>query len=304
LHWQWKGEGLKNLRHLSTFFRSPSPDIDHSSKTNSNSPFVETAFLFSPSARLMPDPHILRSIYAMTSVALVTAAALGGTITFTLGDRVTRALPYLVSLAAGALLGTATSHLLPEAIQRLGTGPLLTIPMLAGFVGFFLFEKLFSLISIWVPQGVEGPRATLVLNILSGGAIHSFIDGMAVATAYLADLKLGIFTTGAVLLHEVPHHIGNMCVLLNCGVHRRSATVMNVVAAGASLVGALFVLLIGSKADSFASILVPFTAANFIYIATADLMPELQADRDLLRSVGQITFLVLGALMMVTLRNI
>jgi zinc and cadmium transporter len=252
----------------------------------------------------MPDPHILRSIYALTSVALVTAAALGGTITFSLGDRVTRALPYLVSLAAGALLGTATSHLIPEAIQRLGTGPLLTLPMLAGFVGFFLFEKLFGFISTWVPQGVEGPRVTLVLNILSGGAIHGFIDGMAVATAYLTNLRLGVFTTGAVLLHEVPHHVGNMCVLLNCGVHRRSATIMNVVAAGSSFFGAVFVLLIGSKADSFASILVPFTAANFIYIATADLMPELQADRDLLHSVGQITFLVLGALMMVTLRNI
>src|SRR5207237_2128045 len=196
----------------------------------------------------MPDPRILRSIYAMTSVALVTAAALGGTITFTLGDRITRALPYLVSLAAGSLSGTATSHLIPEAIQRLGTGPLLTIPMLAGFVGFFLFEKLFGLISNLVPQSVHGPRETLVLNILSGGAIHSFIDGMAVATAYLTDMKLGVLTTAAVLLHEVPHHVGNMCVLLPCGVRRRSAMAMNVVAAASSLFGAIFVLFIGSEA--------------------------------------------------------
>ena len=141
---------------------------------------------------------------------------------------------------------------------------------------------------------------------VKGGVVSSvaLADGMAVATAYLTDMKLGVLTTAAVLLHEVPHHVGNMCVLLHCGVRRRSAMVMNVVAAASSLFGAIFVLLIGSKADSFASILVPFTAANFIYIATADLMPELQADRDLLHSVGQVTFLVLGALMMVTLRNI
>jgi zinc and cadmium transporter len=111
-------------------------------------------------------------------------------------------------------------------------------------------------------------------------------------------------TTGAVLLHEVPHHIGNVCVLLHCGLRRRQAALLNIAAAAASLLGAVTVLAIGSEGETFSSILVPFTAANFIYIATADLMPELQTERDLARSVGQVTVLLLGALMMATLRNL
>jgi zinc and cadmium transporter len=255
-------------------------------------------------AFFMPDPHYLRSLYAIISVVLVTAAALAGTLTFALGDRVTRALPYLISLAAGTLLGTATSHLIPEAIQRLGTGPLLTIPMLAGFLGFFVAEKSFRLLSNLSPGAADGSQRNLVLNILSGGAVHSLIDGMAIATAYLTDTKLGIVTTGAVLLHEVPHHIGNVCVLLHCGLGRRHAALLNVAAASTSLLGVVTVLAIGSEGGTFSSILVPFTAANFIYIATADLMPELHSETDVSRSVGQVTFLVLGALIMATLRNL
>jgi len=251
---------------------------------------------------IMPAAQTAQLIYTISSVMLVTVASLGGAVTFTLGKHSGQVLPYLVSLAAGALLGTATAHLIPEAVDHLGTGPALIGPFLAGFIVFFLFEKL---LSVLYPSGacIEGTdRRRLPLNVLSGGAIHSLIDGMAIATAYLTNTKVGLLTTAAVLLHEVPHHIGDMSVLLYYEVPRRKALLLNLFATGASILGAIAVLLVGSERGSVASSLIPFAAANFIYIATANLMPALQAERDPYRSVRQVACVVMGALVMLILR--
>jgi zinc and cadmium transporter len=249
----------------------------------------------------MVGPSTTQLLYTITSVALVTAASLGGAVTFTLGSAKSGVLPYLISLAAGALLGTASAHFLPEAVDRLGTGTALVVPFLAGFVLFFLFEKLIS-----VSHGHEvalADRPHLLVNVLSGGAIHSYIDGMAVATAYLSNVKLGLLTTFAVLLHEVPHHVGDMGILLYCGLGRRRALLLNFLATGASILGAFFVLLVGTK-GIIADALLPFAAANFIYIATANLMPELQSERTPHRSALQVSCIVIGAVTMVLLRDI
>jgi zinc and cadmium transporter len=247
-------------------------------------------------------PNTTQLAYALGSVALVTAASLGGAVTFVLGNATGGVLSYLVSLAAGALLGTATAHLLPEAVDHLGTGWTLTVPLLSGFVVFFLVEKLISI--FYVPgSNKEGAHDHgLALKILWGGAIHSFIDGMAVATAYLTATKIGVLTTVAVLLHEVPHHIGDMGVLLYSELPRRKALLLNFFATAASIAGAVLVLLVGSEVR-FARALVPFAAANLIYIATANLMPELQGERDIHRSALQVSCVVVGALTMVLLRN-
>jgi zinc and cadmium transporter len=252
----------------------------------------------------MPGPNTTQLLYAIASVTIVTAASLGGAVTFTLKRSDTGGvLPYLISLAAGALLGTASAHFLPEAVDRLGTGTALTIPFLAGFVLFFLFEKLISV--FYAPAGDlgSGDRPHLLLNVLSGGAIHSFIDGIAVATAYLSNTKLGMVTTLAVILHEVPHHIGDMGILLYCGLGRRKALLLNLLATAASIVGVVLVLLVGTN-GIIANSLIPFATANFIYIATANLMPELQAERTPYRSALQVSCIAIGALTMVLLRNI
>jgi zinc and cadmium transporter len=251
----------------------------------------------------MAGPNSTQLLYATASVAIVTAASLGGAVTFTLGSATGGLLPYLISLAAGALLGTASAHFLPEAVEHLGTGSALIVPFLAGFVLFFLFEKLISV--FYAPAAdLEPPdRPHLPLNVLSGGAIHSFIDGVAIATGYLADTKIGILTTIAVLLHEVPHHVGDMGILLYCRLPRRKALFLNFLATAASILGAVFALLVGSN-GFIANALVPFAAANFIYVATANLMPELQGERTLWRSALQVACLMIGALTMVLMRNI
>jgi zinc and cadmium transporter len=119
----------------------------------------------------------------------------------------------------------------------------------------------------------------------------------------LNDTKIGVLTTVAVLLHEVPHHIGDTGVLLYCELPRRKALFLNFFATAASIAGAVLVLLVGSG-GRFARALVPFAAANFIYIATANLMPELQAERNVHRSAVEVSCVIAGALTMVLLRNL
>ncbi|MDQ6664028.1 MAG: ZIP family metal transporter [Acidobacteriota bacterium] len=252
----------------------------------------------------MPDLTAQRTFYTLASVLLVTCASLVGMLTLALGKRMHRALPYLVSLAAGALLGAAAAHLLPEAVERLGAGRRFSALLLAGFFGFFLLERTLSLVfgNRLESQGHSGrQRRALAANILLGGAIHSLIDGVAVASAYAAGAAAGLATTIAVLLHEVPHHIGDVGVLIYSGLPRRRAVLLNLIATASAVLGACIVLLAGSKSEALTSALLPVTAASFFYIAVANLMPELQRERNLRRSIGQIAVLLAGAALLFAL---
>jgi zinc and cadmium transporter len=236
--------------------------------------------------------------------------------------RLARVIPSLVSMAAGALLGTAFGHLLPESVERLGSGPALSALLAASFVSFFILEKAVGLYLERINPGeMKGhgrdlhalhPHGGLpddkqqtkhshstITGLLFGAAIHSFIDGMAMATGYSAGgTRLGLITTFAILLHEAPHHIGDVSILIHLGTSIRRSVVLNLMVGSTSAIGALLVLLLGSQSMIWTTVLLPFTTANFIYIASASLMPELQRDRDIRQSIRQILFLVLGALLM------
>jgi zinc and cadmium transporter len=221
-------------------------------------------------------------------------------------------------MAAGALLGTAFGHLLPEAVERLGSGPKLSSLLLASFVCFFVLERTLNLCLdgglenydqphdhchperfIKQPQiALASAHRSTITNLLFGAAIHSFIDGMALATGYSAGTHLGVITTVAVLLHEVPHHIGDVGILIHGGISIRRAVSLNLVAGSTAAFGALLVLLVGTRSEDVTNVLLPFTAANFLYIASASLMPELRRERGIWQSLTQTLLLVLGSLLM------
>jgi zinc and cadmium transporter len=224
--------------------------------------------------------------------------------------RLSRLVPLLVSLAAGALLGTAFGHLLPECVERVGEGRKLSMLLVAGFATFFALEKF---LHMWAGGVSERPEAlhhhadvhshkadskskghAVVTNILLGAGIHSFIDGMAIATGYSTSTHLGLVTTIAVLCHEAPHHIGDVSILIHKGIPVRRSVILSLQAGSAAALGAFLVLLIGTRSAGITVVLLPFTAANFIYIAAANLMPELQHERNLRQSIAQ-TALFLGA---------
>jgi len=238
-------------------------------------------------------PLDIHWIYTFVSVALVAALALVGRVALTFSPKsLARLIPLLVSLAAGALLGTAFGHLLPESVERIGDGPKLSGLLIAGFFTFFVLEKL---LCVWCngahhqDSDLDRPLATrshgggssagngpMVTNLMFGSGIHSFVDGMAIATGYIVGTHLGVLTTVAVVCHEIPHHIGDVSILIHKGIPIMRAVVLSLLAGSASAVGALLVLLVGAQSTGVTNVLLPFATANFLYIASANLLPELR----------------------------
>ena len=262
-------------------------------------------------------PLDIHWVYTFGSVALVAAVSFTGMVALSVTPHLlSRIIPLLVSLAAGALLGTAFGHLLPESVERVGSGRELAGLLLAGFVTFFVLEKALGVWCGWsgddhghghlhlpgnLPELRTSPSSghrPMLTNLLVGAAIHSLTDGMAIATGYTTGTRLGVITTIAVLFHEAPHHIGDVSILIHKGVPVVRAVLLNLMVASTAAVGALIVLLVGERLMSFTTVLLPFTTANFIYIASASLMPELQQERGLRQSLAQTILLVTGSLLM------
>jgi zinc and cadmium transporter len=138
----------------------------------------------------------------------------------------------------------------------------------------------------------------MVTNLLFGAAVHSLIDGMAIATAYTVGTRLGVITTIAVLFHEAPQHIGDVSILIHKGIPIARAVLLSLLAGAAAALGALLVLLVGTQSIGVTTILLPFATANVLYIASANLMPELQNERGLRQSLMQTFLFVAGCSVM------
>jgi zinc and cadmium transporter len=255
----------------------------------------------------LPHSEILHTLIAL---ATVSAASLVGSATFALGKRLNAALPYFVSAATGALLTTAVTHLLPEAIQRFGYGSKFCVLLLLGFLFSFLLERIVWILFQKTRNGLavrESDSAhavhhghehshpagiPLTTNILLSGAVHSLVDGMAIAAAFGVGHSAGVATTIAVLLHEVPHHIADVGVLVYTGMTKMRAVLLNLCATTGCAIGGIVVLAFGTGASHMSEFLLPITAANFLYVATGILMPEMQKERNGKRSVWQVACLL------------
>jgi zinc and cadmium transporter len=219
-----------------------------------------------------------------------------------------RALPVLVSFAVGALLGDALMHILPELAEKGGlaeeggltTG--ITIVIAGSIVAFFVLEKF-----IHVHHRLDSPGQAhihpVALNNLLGDGMHNFVDGAIIAGAFLADTRLGIATTAAVALHEIPQEVGDLGVLVHAGLAPRRAVVYNFASALAALAGAVLALLLEDVVAGLERVLLAISAGAFIYIAGADLIPELHRATDVRTSVLQFLgvsagFAVMAALLL------
>lgn len=237
--------------------------------------------------------------YSLVSVALVGAVPLLG-LAGLLGAerRVQRSVPFLVSFAVGALLGGAVLHLLPEAVARLGMGPQLSFSFLAGFVAFFVLERF-----LWLhshesrDQEARRPRPVATLNLVGDG-VHNLVDGMVIAASYQASPSVGVAATIAVFLHEVPQEIGDFGVLVHGGLPVRKAVAWNFLSGLTALVGVVLALTLGRWMEGLASLLLPFAAGSFLYIAGSDLIPELQHEHRLATSLWQILLIAGGIAVM------
>ena len=225
-------------------------------------------------------------IYSLVSVIIVSLISLIGIITFFIkSNKLEKWLLFLVSFAAGALLGDAFLHLLPEAAAS-GFNFAVSINTIVGIICFFLIEQVLHWRHCHIPTSKHHPHPFAFMNLIGDG-FHNFIDGMIVAGSYL-------------VLHEIPQELGDFGVLLFAGLHKRRALFFNFLTALTSLLGAIFTLFIGSRIPNFTAFLIPFTAGGFIYIAGVDLLPELHKRCEALPNLLRYFLaLILGVLIMV-----
>jgi zinc and cadmium transporter len=215
-------------------------------------------------------------------------------------ERLRRIIFVMVSLAVGGLFGDAFIHLLPESFERIGSKLQASLFVLAGIFVFFVLEKFL----LWRHQHVlesDHPIHPVgYINLLADGA-HNFIDGVIIGASYVVSLHVGIATTLAVIFHEIPHELGNFFVLLYAGFTKRKALFFNFVSALFAILGTFMSLLVGSRVAEFASVMLPLAAGGFIYIAGSDLVPELNKESTLGKSLVQMLAIAIGVGLMLVL---
>jgi zinc and cadmium transporter len=193
---------------------------------------------------------------------------------------------WLISFAVGTLLGAALLKLVPEALDTLSpTAALGTL--LAGIFTFFILEKLVIWRHCHETEACEVHGASAPL-VLVGDAVHTFVDGAIIAAATLTSIPLGISAAVAAIAHEIPQEVGDVAILLHAGYSRRRALVLNLLSGTTGIVGAVAVYFFAARLPDALPFVLAFAAGSFLYVAMADLIPDLHrghADPNAVRQV-------------------
>ena len=238
----------------------------------------------------------------MTVLVWIVAAGLGmalislvGVVTLLLhAPRLNRLLLPLVALAAGSLIGGAFFHLVPTALEEIESEAHVWLLVTAGFAAFFALEQVLH----WHRRhGNDGDRERpLTSLVLIGDAVHNFIDGIAIAAAFLVDVRLGLTAWLAAAAHEIPQELGDFAVLLHGGWSKRRALAFNLLSSLTFLAGGLLTYAASAALD--VSYLVPFAAGTFLYIGATDLVPEINKQDNARGNVLSFAMFLAGAALM------
>ena len=262
-------------------------------------------------------------ILAGTVIAGVGSVWIAAMLSFGIMARLTK---HMLSFAAGALLSTALLQLLPEALAAGISADALFAFLLAGVVFFFILDKaeLYHHGHEHGEQGLDldtlgdpgaghkqassahahshahahthahGTTGSGGWAVLVGDSVHAFGDGILIASAFMADWRLGMLASLAVLAHEVPHHMGDLVVLRHAAGNARSALVKVSLAGTVTALGGVAGYFLLAQFGAYLPYFLVIAASSFIYVALADLIPQLQRQASLRDSVGQLTWLILG----------
>lgn len=263
---------------------------------------------------------ILIAIIVGTLVAGIGSVWLAAALSFGVLARYTQ---HMLSLAAGALMATAFMHLLPEAFESQASAHDLFMTLLLGLVFFFLLDKA----ELW-HHGHEhhhlpdpGDETNVHSGhghdhghshapqpgswaVLTGDSVHCFGDGILIASAFMADMRLGAIAALAVLAHEVPHHMGDLMVLRTGASNKRMALVKVSLAGAVTALGGLVGFWLVDQLQDYLPYFLVVASSSFVYVALADLIPQLQTRLTLRQTFAQITWLALGIGMVTLLSGI
>lgn len=242
---------------------------------------------------------------SLFSVLLVSLLSLVGALTLFFKDRKFKLLvEFLVALSAGALLGDVFLHILPDMAADFPDSVTGYFLILLGLILFFVLEKFLRwghCHELEEDHDHHGENKPLGSMTLFSDSLHNFLDGVIIGASYLVSLPLGVATTVAVILHEVPQEFGHFGILLHAGYSRGKALLYNLLSAMVAIVGTVVVLLVGESLGDLVKYVLPVAAGGFLYIAGSDLVPELNKVNNPKRSLLQFVGLILGILLMTSL---
>jgi len=235
---------------------------------------------------------VLGLILIFTFIASI-AGLVGGLALILKEDFTKRFSIYFVSFAAGALLATAFLDLLPEGLGLVSDVQFGLMLVLAGVVLFFVIEKLL----IW--SHCHGDECDIHHEsrpyvLMVGDTIHNFIDGIIVAASFLVSVPLGMITAIAIFFHEIPQEIGDFGTMLHMGLSRKKTILFNLISAAFSFIGAILTFFFAPLVQGLLGFVVMIAAGNLMYIAIADLIPELHHERNTKKAITQIAFMIFG----------
>jgi zinc and cadmium transporter len=211
---------------------------------------------------------------------------------------------HMLSLAAGALMATAFMHLLPEAFESQAGAHDLFLALLLGLVFFFLLDKA----ELWhhghehhhshahgaVHTHEHAPPQPGSWAVLTGDSVHCFGDGILIASAFMADMRLGAIASLAVLAHEVPHHMGDLMVLRTGANNKRMALVKVSLAGAVTAIGGMAGYWLVDLLHDYLPYFLVVASSSFVYVALADLIPQLQKRLTLSETIAQVSWLAVG----------
>lgn len=208
----------------------------------------------------------------------------------------------LVSFAVGALIGDTFIHLLPETFEKFNASLFSSFLIISGILIFFILEKFLRWRHCHLSSCEKHAHHPIVTINLVGDVVHNFIDGLLIGASFIVSVPLGITTSLAILLHEIPSEIGNFGICIHKGVGYKKAVILNFLTALSAVVGTICALWFGSFFSDFAFYLIPITAGGFIYVFGSDLIPELHNELEVKTSVIQFFLIAAGVFVMSLLR--
>ncbi|MDD5079741.1 MAG: ZIP family metal transporter [Candidatus Omnitrophica bacterium] len=234
-------------------------------------------------------------IWAISASIVVSLISFVGVVTLLLKENVLeKILLLLISFSAGALIGGAFLHLIPEAVEKSGQSGVYLF-VIVGFILFFILEKYLH----WrhCHKGKCDIHTFTYLNLVGDG-VHNFIDGLIIGSSFVVSVNFGIATSFAIIMHEIPQEIGDFGVLVYGGLNKNKALFYNFLSAITAVIGTVIGYVLANTSDDFLKLLMPVAAGGFIYIASCDLIPELHKQSDIKKATLSMVVFILGVAFM------
>ena len=234
-------------------------------------------------------------LWAVGASVIVSLISLVGVFSLLLNEKLlNRILILLVGFSAGALIGGAFLHLLQEALEKANSTNTY-LYLISGFIIFFILERWL----LWhhCHEGKCDVHPLGYLNLIGDG-VHNLFDGLIIGSSFVIDVKFGMITTIIVILHEIPQEVGDFGVLLYGGFNKYKALLYNFLSGVTAILGALIGYYFSERAVNFSSLILPFAAGGFIYIAGCDLIPEIHKESNLKKATYSMAFFILGIIFM------